>query len=861
MIRIIALILVSVLTSLNLYGQNNQELVQMDKNGRLRWKSNASEAFFWGVNYATPFAHSYRQIARVGADREKVIDYDTYHLARLGINAYRVHVWDCEISDSIGNLLNNEHLRLLDYLIHKFQERGVYVFLTPIAYWGNGYPEPNEALPGFSGRFTKSNVYTEPEAIMAQERYLTQFLNHVNPYTGKAYKDDPMIIGFEICNEPGHSKPAETTAFVQKMIKTVRSTGCKKPVYYNVTQSIRLLEDFIKGGTDGVTFQWYPSGLVAGREMKGNFLPHIDKYDMPFAGEKFFQKQGRLVYEFDAADIGRSYIYPPIALSFKEAGMQWVTMFAYDAVAIAANNTDYQTHFLNLVYSPQKAIGFKIAGELFRNPEFRRDRTNEKKPFGMPGLDIDYEKDIAELFTDELFFYTNTTSTAPKDPATLKSIAGYGSSPVVSYKGRGAYFLDKISNGTWRLEVMPDAIWVRDPFSRATPRIENVVLKWNSTEMEVHLPDLGNGFIVRGINEGNNFSATASGGKFPVSPGAYILTSKSFSDDLRNAAVGKIKASEYYAPKETNHEFHFLHKAPEMVAERQPVKVCVELVSPVSKVSQVSLQIAGGFGRGVRGFGRPALIPLEKKDAFLYQTFIPDSLVTPGILSYVIRIGYESGDEVVYPGAVKGPVNSWEYFNPEAYRVRVLPAGGPVVLYSAETSDRTLSIAGASAMRNRIGFSVIPGETKMVFEPVTGDFRPFGGGQTPVAFALENFVGDPLGKVIPESHTYTVIEIRGKALEEPIVIDVTLIGKSGNAYTAQVKLTSTSDIYGVELKDLVKGKMVLLPRPYPGFLPFWYEHAVVKPFKLNEIERIQLVVPNEGNPEKPGFELSSVILK
>lgn len=861
MIRIIALILVSVLTSLNLYGQNNQELVQMDKNGRLRWKSNASEAFFWGVNYATPFAHSYRQIARVGADREKVIDYDTYHLARLGINAYRVHVWDCEISDSIGNLLNNEHLRLLDYLIHKFQERGVYVFLTPIAYWGNGYPEPNEALPGFSGRFTKSNVYTEPEAIMAQERYLTQFLNHVNPYTGKAYKDDPMIIGFEICNEPGHSKPAETTAFVQKMIKTVRSTGCKKPVYYNVTQSIRLLEDFIKGGTDGVTFQWYPSGLVAGREMKGSFLPHIDKYDMPFAGEKFFQKQGRLVYEFDAADIGRSYIYPPIAVSFKEAGMQWVTMFAYDAVAIAANNTDYQTHFLNLVYSPQKAIGFKIAGELFRNPEFRRDRANEGKPFGMPGLDIDYEKDIAELFTDELFCYTNTTSTAPKDPAALQSIAGYGSSPLVSYNGRGAYFLDKISDGTWRLEVMPDAIWVRDPFSRATPRIENVVLKWNSTDMEVHLPDLGSSFIVRGINEGNNFSAIASGGKFPVSPGAYILTSKSFSDDLRNARVGKIKASEYYAPKETNHEFYFLHKAPEVVTERQPVKVCVELVSPVSKVSQVNLQIAGGFGRGARGFGRPALIPLEKKDAFLYQTFIPDSLVTPGILSYVIRIEYESGDEVVYPGAVKGPVNSWEYFNPEAYRVRVLPAGGPVVLYSAETSDRTLSIAGASAMRNRIGFSVIPGETKMVFEPITGDFRPFGGGQTPVAFALENFVGDALGKVVPESHTYTGVEIRGKALDEPIAVDITLIGKSGNAYTAQVKLTSTSDKYVVDFKDLVKGKMVLLPRPYPGFLPFWYEHAVVKPFKLNEIERIQLVVPKEGNPEKPGFELSSVILK
>ena len=37
----------------------------------------------------------------------------------MGVNAYRIHVWDYEITDAEGNLLPNEHLDLFDYLIVK----------------------------------------------------------------------------------------------------------------------------------------------------------------------------------------------------------------------------------------------------------------------------------------------------------------------------------------------------------------------------------------------------------------------------------------------------------------------------------------------------------------------------------------------------------------------------------------------------------------------------------------------------------------------------------------------------------------------------------------------------------------------
>ncbi|HZL09101.1 MAG TPA: hypothetical protein VFC65_03820 [Prolixibacteraceae bacterium] len=843
------------------FAQKNTDPVKIDKTGRMIWKSNNQEAFFWGVNYTTPFAHAYRQIERLGEDREKVIDADTYHLSRIGANAYRIHVWDCEISDSIGNLLQNEHLKLLDYLIYCFQQRGVYIFLTPIAYWGNGYPEPEEKLPGFSGKYNKGNVYILPEAIAAQERYLKQFVDHVNPYTGKAYKNDPMIVGFEVCNEPGHSKAAETTAFVKKMITAIKSTGCTKPVFYNVTQSINLLENFIKGGTDGVTFQWYPTGLVAGHEQQGNFLPQVDEYSMPFKNEKYFANQARLVYEFDAADIGRSYMYPPIALSFKEAGMQWVTMFAYDPIALAASNTEYQTHFLNLAYAPQKAIGFKIASELFRSPQYKRDRVNEKKPFEMKGVKIDYQNDLSELSTNDLFFYTNNTTTKPENPASLKSIAGYGTSPIISYKGYGAYFLDKISDGVWRLEVMPDAIWVRDPFSRATPKIENVVIKWNKTEMGVQLPDLGKNFSVTGINEGNNYSAKANAGNFIITPGAYILSVKPVTEEFKKAKIGVITANEFNAPKETNTNFYFLQNAPEQVSEGQPVVVTVKIVSPATPISKLTLQPSGGGGR--RGFGRfsPVLLNMEKVDEYLYKVTIPDSLVKAGKLTYTIVAESTSGKVTVYPGGVEGPATSWEYYNPETYSIRVLPAASEVQLFNAESSDQALTFSGNPGYRGNLSLSGVPGESSLIFAPgrsFFGSGRPNTSGEI---YAMQNYIGNVISGITGYADKYTQILIHGKATEKPVQIEISLINKDGNAFTGKIVLSADQDVQVVNLKGLTDGRMFLLPRPYPGFLPFWYAAKNKKPFSLSEIERIQVIVPKDGNTELPGFEISSITLK
>ena len=113
-----------------------QNLIYIDKSGVVRFTKDNKEAAFFGVNYTVPFAYGYRSQKALGVDIEKAIDADVHHMSMLGLNAFRVHVWDVEITDSLGNLLQKEHLRLFDYLLYKLKEKNIKILVTPIAFLG-----------------------------------------------------------------------------------------------------------------------------------------------------------------------------------------------------------------------------------------------------------------------------------------------------------------------------------------------------------------------------------------------------------------------------------------------------------------------------------------------------------------------------------------------------------------------------------------------------------------------------------------------------------------------------------------------------------------------------------------------------
>ncbi|MDZ7680512.1 MAG: cellulase family glycosylhydrolase [Fodinibius sp.] len=396
--------------------------IYVDDEGVLKHSDSDQEAAFFGVNYSPPFAHSFRAINRLGNDHKQVIDQDAYHFARLGFDGFRIHVWDTEISDSLGHVVNNNHLDLLDYMLAKFKQRGIKVILTPLTFYDNGYPEEPTETNGFANYITKGDAPEESEHWPVIRRYLNEFINHKNPYTGLTYKEDPNILALEIVNEPAHGGDQDSlTSYVNMLADHLRDNSWEKPIFYNISQNPPMAEGVMNADIDGTTFQWYPGGLVGGETITKNYLPDISEYSIPFADKQAFNTKAQMVYEFSAADVMGSYALPAMARSFRAAGFQWATQFAYDPMAMGAYNTDYRTHYLNMAYTPAKAISMKIASAAFHH--LPRGKSYGPYPgnntFG--DFEVSHRRDLSILNADTAFFYSNDTEADPKDAQVAKA--------------------------------------------------------------------------------------------------------------------------------------------------------------------------------------------------------------------------------------------------------------------------------------------------------------------------------------------------------------------------------------------------------------------------------------------------------
>jgi len=277
----------------------------------LRWQDTGDEVALFGVNYYTPFWHNYPDLKDIGASHKQVIDQDVLHFARMDLDVLRLHVFDREVSDQEGNLLTNEHLDLLDYLIARPRSEES---------TRSSRPSPGGRAgdsPGFSTRWTMHQMTTDPAARKPQTTYLQQFVKHVNPYTHLAYQDDPAVVCLELINEPQYpagTSDEQVVDYINALADAVRETGCRKPIFYNGWgQRLAVVE---RAHVDGSSFGWYPSGLVAGHSLRRNFLPVVNVYGgsdewNPSMRAEVIAHKAKIIYEFDAADIPAATCIPP----------------------------------------------------------------------------------------------------------------------------------------------------------------------------------------------------------------------------------------------------------------------------------------------------------------------------------------------------------------------------------------------------------------------------------------------------------------------------------------------------------------------------------------------------------------------
>lgn len=807
-----------------------QQTIYVDKAGVMRWSDTKKEASFYGVNYTLPFAHAYRSVK----DHKAAIDKDVYHFSRLGFNAYRIHIWDVEITDSIGRLQQNEHLDLLDYLISRVQQRGIRVLITCQTNFGNGYPEKNEPTGGFSYLYDKCDVHKNPKAIAAQQTYVKQLLTHINPYTGKAYNMDPTIVGFEINNEPCHvASPALTKKYIADMVAAIKSTGNKKPVFYNVSHNREHVPAYYASDIQGTTYQWYPIGLVAGHTRIGNFLPYVDQYQIPFASEKGFTSKAKAIYEFDPADITYSYMYPAMTRTFRSQGFQWITQFAYDPIDIAAYNTEYQTHYLNLAYTPRKALSMKIAAAVARDVKRGEQFPAYPADTSFGNFLVSYQQDLSLLNTPQQYFYSNNTSTRPVAPEQLSTIAGYGNSPLVQYEGTGAYFLDKLENGVWRLELMPDAIQVADPFAKPSPDKAVVSIAWNKWPMHLQIPDLGNQFIVRSVNSGKP-DTIADKGAFNVSPGVYLLMKEDTRRWSASTEWNHIKVGEFVAPPAQLKQFVVVHTPQSSADSGQNVVIHADIAGP-SFPDSVILQT----DRVSFWSDHNPSVRLERVHGYTYKCIIPYAMMKGSVLKYTITI-YNNGKTYTFPQNTAGAPLDWN-FNVTAYYETAITKD---IVFEGELESYSLSEAAfiqASSVKEQPYAATVQRYTMHVKDDNARFFWRKNIDRARSFHAMK----------------YLCVYIPNTTLSS---LNIGFITTDGYTYSHRIALEKSQQVYKVAISDLQQENTALLPRPYPVFLDQYFIPKTNIDFNINNIETVNISTADKL-PDQASIDIGAIWLE
>ena len=140
----------------------------------------------------------------------------------------------------------------LDYLLKAMDDRGLRAIMCLNNFWpwsggmaqylnwnGAGpipYPPPEPGGSWDAYAFYTDDFYSNSGAIQDFQNFIYFIINHINPYTGLAYKDDPTIVAWELANEPrGYANSDNFDAWIDNTAAYIKSidmnhlvtTGCE----------------------------------------------------------------------------------------------------------------------------------------------------------------------------------------------------------------------------------------------------------------------------------------------------------------------------------------------------------------------------------------------------------------------------------------------------------------------------------------------------------------------------------------------------------------------------------------------------------------------------------------------------------
>ena len=121
--------------------------------------------------------------------------------ATSGFNTARLHQTSFILRGAKDDsaTLNQRNMRQFDLLFAELKKRGIYMTMD---FYGSGkfYKSDYDDVK-YRGENMKTLIFFSPKARATFKRFISNFLNHKNQFTGIAYKDEPALVFASVVNE------------------------------------------------------------------------------------------------------------------------------------------------------------------------------------------------------------------------------------------------------------------------------------------------------------------------------------------------------------------------------------------------------------------------------------------------------------------------------------------------------------------------------------------------------------------------------------------------------------------------------------------------------------------------------------
>ena len=276
-----------------------------------------------------------------------------------------------------------------------------------------------------------------------------------------------------------------------------------------------------------------------------------------------------------------------------------------------------------------------------------------------------------------------------------------------------------------------------------------------------------------------------------------------------------------------------MHKPLKEISENSALEIAAEIVSD-EKIQKVEVWFQNG--------NTYESAELQRKNGYTWTSKVPENLLKNGFLEYHIIVSTPK-TSFTFPAGAEGNPGEWDFYKNERYSTQIVPEDKPLYLFeAAKDSDY---VVGQWLPGLNIVPTDLPGEAEyqvhveQLFEEDIEnlDANPI------FDYSFRYYFRDKIGGRIDDLSKKSKLILKGRGLQDKKeILQVALIMKNGKSFGTSIELQPEVKEHVIDFAELQEVKTVTLPRPYPSFLPYYFDHNISTPLDLNEVESLQFSI-------------------